>query len=76
MIKEQVPRTMAPKENRTDLIVKIEEWIASDNNTLKIKCASSEEARRVWQSCYQYRKIHKLDYTIFKKTIEVYLVKA
>ena len=76
LIKEPVERTRAQREDRSPLVLNIEEWLCTDNSTLKIKCASREEARRIVGSCYQYRRLHNLDYTIFQKLVEVYLIKA
>ena len=56
----------------------IEEWIQSENKTLKFKCKDLHEFKSITNCAYYTRKVNKLDYTIFKRLSlsEVYLVKA
>lgn len=56
----------------------IDEWLETDNKTLKFKCKSEKEMAQAYGAVYSYRKAANLDYTIFKKkgSCELYLIKA
>ena len=51
-------------------------WLETEDKTLKIKCKSSQEATKAYSLASGYRKNHKKDYTIYKRGVEVYLIKA
>jgi len=51
-------------------------WLDTEDKTLKIKCKSSQEATKAYNLAAAYRKNHKKDYTIYKRGVEVYLIKA
>ena len=56
----------------------IEEWLASENKTIKFKCKSEQEAKSVYSSVLSYKKKKNEDYTIITRyqSCEVYLVRA
>ena len=72
-INEKVSR---PRKERGVITTNIEKWLEEEPKTLKIKCGSPKELASAYNNAYQYRRTHKLDYTIFKKGTDVYLVKA
>ena len=52
------------------------DWLNTDDKALKAKCKSQKEADRMYGLAYCYRKSHKLDFTIYKRGVEVYCIKA
>jgi len=56
----------------------IDEWLASENKTIKFKCKNTKEAKNVYSCAFAYKKKRKLDYTIITRynLCEVYLVRA
>lgn len=56
----------------------IEQWLATENKTLKFKNKNAEEKRSCYQAVMVYRKKHNYDYTIYceKASNNVYLVRA
>ena len=65
-----------PKRRKGVISENIDQWLESEDKTLRIKCGTVPEKRRVYSCCYQYRKTHGLDYTIFQKDLDIYLVRA
>lgn len=72
-IKEAVKN---PRKQKGEVSEHIEQWLETEDKTLRIKCMTVMEKRKVYSCCYQFRKVHGLDYTIFQKDLEVYLVRA
>ena len=74
---ERIKEAVESKRGRTGVVSEnIEQWLKSEDKTLKIKCSDVPEKRKVYSCCYQYRKAHRLDYTIFQKGLDIYLVRA
>lgn len=65
-----------PRKERGVITTNIENWLAEEPKTLVIKCGSMQETQKAYGSAYQYKRSHRLDYVIFKKGTDVYLVKA
>jgi hypothetical protein len=66
------------RKSRNAIKVVIEDWIQSENKTLKFKCKDPKELRSVSNCAYHTKRAKNYDYTIFKRLslCEVYLVKA
>lgn len=52
------------------------DWLDTDSKMLKLKGKSMQEARSAYTLLCNYRSNHKLDYTIYKRGLEVYCVRA
>ena len=72
----EVPKCKGYKTPVSPVTLAIIPWLETDDSTLKIKCKSLQEARTAYSVAYSYRKGNKLDYTIYKRGTEVYLIKA
>lgn len=52
------------------------DWLDADSKVLKLKGKSMQEARTAYTLLCNYRSKHKLDFTICKRGVEIYCVKA
>lgn len=52
------------------------DWLKTDDKTFKVKCTSLDEATNAYRVVFKYRRRYKLDYTIYKRGLEVYCVRA
>lgn len=67
---------MGGAKPRHPVTLAVVSWLETDDKTLKIKCKSSQEAFKAYNLAAAYRKNHKLDYTVFKRGLEIYCIKA
>lgn len=72
-IKEKVK---LPSKNRGKYSEVIEQWLATENKTLKFKFATTQEADNCSICACSYRKAHNYDFTVVKRLCEVYVVRA
>lgn len=56
--------------------VVIQDWLKSDSKTLKFKFPSELKARNCYSAVRGIRNKYNLDYTIYRRQCEVYLVRA
>ena len=56
----------------------VNDWLGTDNNTMKFICATPEEKKKVYCALSTYKRAHNLDFTIYLEngTYNIYLVKA
>ena len=56
----------------------IEDWLYTDNRTLKFRCANAEERKKVYAAVSAFKRNHNLDYTVYceRGTNNIFLVKA
>lgn len=56
----------------------LQDWLETDNKTLKLVCKDANEKKNLCTCVTVYRKNHNLDYTIYRErgTYNVYLVRS
>ena len=52
------------------------DWLDTENKTLRLRCANPAECKTVYATVFRYKKRHDLDFTIYKRGLEIYLIKA
>ncbi len=64
--------------SRGKYISVIEEWLKTDNKTVKFMCKNELQKKNVCNSLRSYAKVHNYDYTVFpeRSTNNVYVVRA
>lgn len=73
-IEEAVEHT--PAEKKYKFATAIAQWDKTTNKTIRFKCSNAKERLSCYTSARSYIKRYKLDYTIFMKGNEVYIVRA
>jgi len=76
--KVELPKKMGGngREITNPATIALLDWLETDNKTLRFRFTSPAELRSTYNVLRSYEKRHNLDFTIYRRGMEIYLIKA